>query len=323
MKGRIVYLLEKYLSHKISLEEKQELRLLMQDEKRLNERLKSLFTTSSEEWNDADKKRIFHSIKTQITDNKAFQSQNNWLGRFKWTVGIAALLTLALGWSLYLNLRPIQVQQLTVLTRQDEKSTVILPDQTTIHLNAKSKILYSSNYSQDRIVYFKGEGFFQVTHNPNRPFIVRCEEVSVKVLGTKFNLRAYPDKKLITAVLNEGKIEMMTPNGVYALQPNEKITYNKKTHEVSIEKVHANHFSDWRKVHLVVDSMSLGELALKIEEMYDVRVRFDSSELANIRLTGTIDNHSLHTVLDMIRLSTGIEYKNLKNEIYFYCNSAN
>lgn len=318
MDERIIYLVEQYLNHQIDAEGKQELHELISNNDHLDERMRQLFDEAPAEWDEADKMRILASIKMQINHDTPVKSNRMFPISIRWVAGIAAMLVLVLGFAWYRSSKPEQSQLLTVMTGTDEKSTVILPDRSKINLNADSKIVYSPDYLQSRMVDFSGEGFFQITHNPDCPFVVRCAEVMIRVLGTKFNLRAYSDSRRVTAVLNEGKIEMTTPVGVYELQPNEKITYDRDARSVEVDKVHAADFSDWRNRHLVVDSVSLGTLAMRISAMYDVHVEFESPVLSRIRLTGTIDNRSLNTVLEMIRLSTGIAYKIEPNRVLLY-----
>lgn len=105
-----------------------------------------------------------------------------------------------------------------------------MPDSSEIWLNAGTAIKYPEKFSKaQRLVYLDGEAYFSVRKDAAKPFIVETSQLSVKVLGTQFNVKAYANDELVTTTLTSGKVEVTPPvQGSQILKPNEQLTYDKK-----------------------------------------------------------------------------------------------
>jgi len=201
--------------------------------------------------------------------------------------------------------------QLVVAVERGQKANITLPDGSKVWLNSQSKLTYSTNYNiKKRELQLDGEAYFEVAHNPNKPFIVQSNDISVEALGTAFGVKAYNEDKLISSILMKGKVLVTTPDGVTILTPNERIMYDKTTHKkVQSTVTNATDFTGWIHNELRFEDESLGDIAKTIQRTYNVEVLFASGVLKNQRYTGTINNNSLESVLNIISLTSPISFK--------------
>lgn len=164
-----------------------------------------------------------------------------------------------------------------------------LPDGTLVWLNAGSKIIYSQGFGvDDRFLSLSGEGYFEVTRNEKMPFQIRTREVSLKVLGTKFNFRDYDNDEEVIVSLMEGKValenELHTMPILY-LESNEKMVMNKQTGEMMKTKANVELANVWKDNKLFFDEELLKDIAKKLMRCYDVRIEVPDS-LASRRFYG-------------------------------------
>ncbi|MGV8090394.1 MAG: FecR family protein [Mangrovibacterium sp.] len=188
-------------------------------------------------------------------------------------------------------------------------ANVILPDQTQVWLNSGSFIRYNNEFaSTNREIELVGEAYFQVSKNPQLPLIVTGSPVRVKVLGTKFNVSAYPDDNLFKVVLEEGKVELRSD--VYKdlkkeLVPGELAAFNKESKELTIEKVNVELHTAWRDGIINIYNLPLDEVVVKLSKRYNQKFEVDK-EVKQIRYTYTIKNESLSDVLRLMETITPI-----------------
>lgn len=220
-------------------------------------------------------------------------------------------------------------------------SEVVLPDGTKVSLNAGSTLSYKGSYGlTDRSVNLIGEGYFDVVTDPEVPFIVEAQGLRIKALGTKFNVKAYPEEKAIITTLVEG-IVLIEGKGVnLRLTPSQKATYVKsgetqlsqgveekpegriktsipgeqiKPSEAPKVKLASNvdvmELTAWKDGRLVFNSEKLSTLSVLLERKFNVSININSEELLNNRFTGTFHKETLEQILDIINLSAPIKYQ--------------
>lgn len=160
-----------------------------------------------------------------------------------------------------------------------ETKQVRLPDQTEVWLNAGSSIKYPSKFNHKiRSVSLTGEAFFSVTKNQSKPFVVETKKLTVKVLGTKFNLKAYSDERQTVATLQEGKIEIQTENQQKRqLVPNERLVYNRETSTLNVVKINPEDIPDWKNGNLRFSEATLGEILQTLERHFNISFDIDES----------------------------------------------
>jgi hypothetical protein len=195
-----------------------------------------------------------------------------------------------------------------------------LSDGTTVHLNSGSKLVFPTNFNKNfRKVELTGEAFFEVTPDPDRPFTVQTSAINVKVLGTSFNLKAFPESKEISATLVNGKISLEKEtagvfNEIAILNPHERAVYNEenKMLRVSVQE-DLDKFIAWKDGKLVFFNDPIDELAEKLGIWYNVTVKIGNKNLQKCRFTATFTDEPIEQVLDLLSKSSPIKYRVIKS----------
>ncbi len=231
----------------------------------------------------------------------------------------AAVLTLPLlaftVWSLFFQEKQTELAQNEITWHEIQspagmRSHVVLPDGTDLWLNAESRIKYSIPFSREnRQVELSGEAFLKVVKNKNVPFIVRAGTATVKVLGTQFNVKAYPEDEQLEVALAEGSVEFTgtTADGKKAaatLVPNDYLAMNIATGKVRLENKNLSKHISWVKNTIIFDETPMPEVAKTLERWYGVKVVIADAEINKYRFTTTFENESLFRVLELLELSS-------------------
>ncbi len=227
-------------------------------------------------------------------------------------IGMAASLLITLGLAFYTNMFFIKNETLQLSTSLGSRSSIVLPDGTSVTLNAGTHLEYSyDNLNKIRDVKFDGEGYFEVAKNRN-PFIVHTPNgLKLKVLGTKFSLTAYSKDKTIKTTLVEGKVELNTPdNKKLLLIPGQMATYNDATKELQYSNGQLYQNLGWLDNKLYLDNTSLQEVCTILERWYNVKIIIEKDELSNkIHYTGVLREETIVDVLDALCKLSEIRYQ--------------
>lgn len=198
-----------------------------------------------------------------------------------------------------------------------------------IWVNSGSEISYNQSLGDKaRTVNLKGEAYFSVMKQNNVPFIVRTEYLDVKVLGTKFNVSAYPDEESTIVTLNKGSIAIHTmDNQDYILKPNQQLVYNNKTKEVSIQNLDvstAKDIADWTIGKMAFNNETLREIVMVFERKFNVEVEVDSNVDLDRRYTVTIDEgDNLKEIVEIFGcFDNSLSYKIEGNKVYISNNKT-
>lgn len=225
---------------------------------------------------------------------------------YKKTLRIAAvlipLLLIAGGYLYYTQNKLIEITVAYGDTRH-----LFLPDSSEIWINSGSNIKYPKSFTDNqRLVYLEGEAYFSVKKDQAKPFIVKTERLSVKVLGTKFNVKAYSDDENITTTLTSGKVEVSTQSREkQILEPNEQLTYNIKTSMMNIENISPAETDAWLTGQLLFINSSFQDIKQTLERHFDVtiddRTTIPESRLYTVKfLKGETLDEILHVLKDVI-----------------------
>lgn len=222
-----------------------------------------------------------------------------------------------------------------VKTTRGARNKMKLPDGSDVWLNAGSKLSYSKDFEKGkREVNLIGEAFFDVVHDPGRPFIIHTAAINIKVLGTQFNVKAYDEDETTETSLLRGSVEIYLINDTakkYILKPNEKLVLsNKLTVEASENKPYqkggpflpeiknlsflqddnnTNIESSWTRNILSFEDELFSEVAKKMERWYDVTIVFQNKRREKEFISGAFENESLEQALNALKFSTGFDYK--------------
>lgn len=227
--------------------------------------------------------------------------------------GAAAVVLLCIaGWQAYEWLRPVEM---TTVTAQAETRTVILPDRTEVILNRYSTLTYPKDFRREarREVSLQGGAYFEVAKDPSHPFVVETGEVQVEVLGTHFNVEAYPRDREVRTTLLEGSVAVSLPGRSQrlVLAPNERAVYDKTSGRLSQESLAdaANDIS-WSHGCLNFRSQPLREIVRQLANTYQADIHITDPTLAGYRLTATFDiREGLTHILDLLQAAAGFTYQ--------------
>ena len=200
------------------------------------------------------------------------------------------------------------------------KMLITLPDSSKVWLNADSKIKYHTPFTgKTRNISLTGEAYLHVTKNNESPFILNTSDAQIKVLGTKFNVKSYPEDRHTEVALKEGSVNFHfsdnTGKNVYtSLKPNDYLILDKESKKVSIENKKLDKYLCWHQNVLIFDETPIKEVAKTLERWYGVKVFIKGNDIDNYKFTTTFENEPLSHVLELIQLSSplSIKYKNGK-----------
>ncbi len=185
--------------------------------------------------------------------------------------------------------------------------TLTMPDGTTVWLNSGSHIFYPEKFSGSaRQVYLDGEGVFHVAHDKNRPMIIRTDKASVKVLGTKFNLKAYSEEKITEVSLLEGSVEFYAQGEgmpICRLSPGDAVAYDKETCETTESRFSPEDYTSWKDRKYYFKNKSLAYIARQLERTFDVTIIIRNDKLPDTKYhMAFVNNENIDEILQYIRL---------------------
>ncbi|MDR1455463.1 MAG: FecR domain-containing protein [Tannerella sp.] len=231
------------------------------------------------------------------------------------------------------------------------KSMVMLPDSSLIWLNAGSRLRYGSAFNRsDREVLIEGEAYFKVSENKAKPFFVKTSTVTLKVLGTSFNVKAYPEEDEVETTVESGSVQVLRNVAgqlmdKLILTAGEKVTVIKASQTDSLttirpllpppaapkaktvmpekaagrtivtQNVTTELYTSWKDARWLIEKESLESLAIKLERRYNIHISFADEALRKISFSGTLKDETLEQVLEAIKLSAPVNYTIRQNQV--------
>ena len=264
----------------------------------------------------ANLKRIIQPQNTRIEQPKALPKAAIPYLYYIQRIAAFILLPLMLSIGVYYftkksTLSDLAKNQYSIETSNGERTRLVLPDGTRVIVSANTTFTYPATFGkQSREVSLSGEAYFDVTHNTGLPFVVKSKDVSIKVLGTKFNVYAYPRENYFEASLVEGKIQAYAERNkkkIMTLLPNEKVRYNyanetfeKTTTDLQVETA-------WTRGDLYFQSETLLSILPKLERYYGVK--FDiNGQLPNTVLTASYHETDVNEILRNLAIHYRFSY---------------
>src|SRR4030095_13197274 len=263
-----------------------------------------------------------------------------------WWITVGAIVVIVIGFlvldrkisppqKVSVNARPVSVMS----TKSGSPSKIQLPDGSNVWLNASSELTYDKDFGKNlREVSLTGEAFFDVVRDPEHPFIIHTKVIDVKVLGTQFNVKAYPEDSYTEASLIRGSLEVTVnnrPNEKHFLKPNQKVSVpnnidrlsgkigKTKPLIVTTEPLTYYHVdstiiieTSWVDNKLVFqENETFSEVALKMERRYGIHIIFSDEEVGDQRIYGSFTNEHISQALDALKEVFKFNYKRNGNEI--------
>ncbi len=240
-------------------------------------------------------------------------------------------------------------KMIEISTPLGAQSMIKMPDSSMIWLNAGTRITYSQDYGiRTRTLNLNGEAYFDVANDSLHPFIVNAEAIIVSALGTRFNIKAYPEDDAIYTTLEEGKIDIRILTPGYKkerimLESNDKFIYKKeagrggKSGKIADEtdnppgsvKIAQNGIriltnvrteldTSWKDPRWIIDSEPLSSLATKLERRFNLKIKFADKQLMKYKFTGTIENETINLILDALKLTAPLDYQIKKDTVTLF-----
>jgi transmembrane sensor len=202
-----------------------------------------------------------------------------------------------------------------VFSSVDAITKVTLPDGSNVWLNHSSSLRYPSFFqANSRIVELKGEGYFEVAHNPDVPFIVKAGDILITATGTVFNILAYPEEDKIETSLISGMVELRMPesvsNGVthMKMKPTDLAIFQKTNNELIMRTVKDDRYFSWKDGKLVFNKEPMGEVVKKLRRWYNVDIQINDPSLFDLNYTATFVHETLPQVMELLAMITPISY---------------
>lgn len=247
--------------------------------------------------------------------------------RFYHVFGYAAVVALLIGLSFlfYTNNTTTEegepVSWVQKGTLKGEKVTFKLADGTVVKMNAESRLEFPQVFANGkREVTLIGEAFFEVARDENKPFVIKTGNITTTVLGTSFNINAYPENDLIEVAVSTGKVKVEHTGGkagqssdVVYLNPNRKATYRINHDEIVVSSFNTIEELAWKDGILHFHKADEALVISRLERWFGVRVNVENTSPAEWDLTASFDNQSLEEILTSLSYTAKFEYS-IKNK---------
>lgn len=216
---------------------------------------------------------------------------------------VLVVFSLTYWWWTRREIRQYSAPQQSIHTPNGQRAELILADGTRVWLNSNTTLRYNDFTSANiREVELNGEGYFSVTKNPDKPFIVKTNRYHIKVLGTEFNVSAYASTSVWSASLVRGKIDIDAADGsrLMELEPNTE-AYLENGNLMKRGLNASESVFKWRKGQICFDNQSMQSIIRKLESSYDVRIIVHNKNILQSRYTGTFSvRDGVSHILDVL-----------------------
>lgn len=264
----------------------------------------------------------------------------------KMVVAASLVLMAALSYVIF-QYRPVlhdrQGETIEFIASKGVKKQLRLPDGTQAWLNSGSKLTYAGDFGKGktRTVHLEGEAYFDVVKNQKKPFIIETDKIKIRVLGTSFNVKAYPEEDEAETTLISGAIELSVnerPDEKIVMKPNEKVQVARSVvnggsastrksqlsviigslSKVNLEDKEYIQEASWIDNRLIFKNESLEVLIPKLERWYNVSIHLDNDGLGGYQYTGSVATESLNETLEALQLIRFFNYKIINNDVTIY-----
>jgi transmembrane sensor len=207
------------------------------------------------------------------------------------------------------NIKTDQVANSSIYAPMGSRVTFNLPDGTTGMLNSGSSLSYSIPFNKNRQITLNGEAWFNVNRDENHPFEINTGTSTLRVLGTTFNISAYPDENYVEVVLEDGKVDYINKelSGNITMAPSERLVF--QNGKISKSASDPAKYNAWTEGKLVFRGDPMAEVARRIERWYNVKVVLADKELEKYSFRATFEDDKLQEVLRYLSMTSPIKYQ--------------
>lgn len=205
------------------------------------------------------------------------------------------------------------IKYTSVVAAKGQISKVILPDSSVVWLNSESVLIYDNNYSyKNRNLSLSGQAFLEVRKNINLPLVLSSGDLKVKVLGTCFDVCAYPEENSVKVFLESGKVQLLNAadnSFDYSLTPGEMAEYDSQSGRIEIRTDEFRNYINWKDGALIFVDTPMAEVLKSLERKFDVKIEVGNPKVYKSVLNANFKNESLKEILDCIQFSCSINYQ--------------
>jgi len=352
---RVWFVMSRNLSGEASEKEVEELLRIFKQQPHLMQQyelLKNFWNTQNHKESKIDPSRISHILQlsaVEVALNHGHKDQSSFHTRnqkriYRWAAVFIGIFVLGLTskWIISSNAE----RQHEIVAQKGSRTRTILPDGSKVWINAGSRIVYEPNFNaKEREVILYGEAYFDVVKEPARPFIVHAGSINIRVLGTVFNVKSYPDDKTIETTLLKGLVQITTTNPQQAaiyLHPSQKVILPQSisageakpqssmrnegpgmsTNALGITNLDSNLKENelmetaWVYNRLEFRGDSFTELAKKLERWYNIIIHFEDEDVQKLTFNGSLENETIIQAFRALREANSFDFKFKNNEIF-------
>ncbi len=223
--------------------------------------------------------------------------------------------------SLSTEQKSVELKKITVKLGSQAKIT--LSDKTTIKLDAGSELSYPKKFTGDtREVYLKGEGYFEISHNPQKPFIVHINNSYIKVLGTKFNVSAWPKLQQIKVTVIDGIVSFNNEDNIkdkgVTITKGQMSTLRKNSTPTKPTKIDVKKQLGWLKQELILENTQLNVALAQLSRWNNITIQLPDPIYNTVKITGEFKKKSVDQILKNIALMIDLKIKRVNDKYVFY-----
>jgi transmembrane sensor len=202
-----------------------------------------------------------------------------------------------------------------VFSSVDAITKVALPDGSNVWLNHSSTLKFPATFEGDsRTVELKGEGYFEVAHHPDIPFVVKVGEINVVARGTTFNILAYPEEDRIETSLIKGKVDVQKRGSdgqivpLIEMKPNDLAIYQKTIKKISTQTICDDRNFAWKEGKLIFNKAPMGDVVKRLSRWFNVDIQISDPKILELSYTATFKNETLPQVMELLSMVSPISY---------------
>lgn len=262
----------------------------------------------------------------QTPNNKYYRISDNenktWLNENGVLVSVSSE---AISFTATDNLKATENSAYKIIVPKGKKYLLTLIDSTNVELNANTSITFNNALnSKQRKINLKGEAFFDVTHNKNRPFIVQSSDLKIEVLGTEFNVSNYEANQYTSTTLIDGSIKVSNQQGEnQIIKPGTRATLYHNQSTIILKKVNVQKMVSWTVNRMIFEDETLERIIQKLNNWYDVKFNLEDESIKQYRFTGTLKKENTLThFLQMLKYTENISYEIIGDEVTLFFNKS-
>ena len=319
MKDKIKHILDKGIGKKYTDSEKQKMLSLFHNAdiefELKNELLEKLNNIDFPEESSVDLERLFNKLWEKIKEKEQREKP-----KVRWlipVIRVAAVLVLGVVMGVFIRnfSNKEAISYYTAKCPKGSVSSLVLPDNTVIYLNADSEVKYTIDGKDGvREVFLNGEAWFDVAKNPEKPFRVYTSTYDIEVTGTQFNVKAYESESYVATTLEEGEVKITTSESFnledeLILKPGQQAVFDKEQKVLKVQEVNTEWYTSWKYNKLIFINMKLSELKVLLERQYGVTIVIRNDSLLNLHFDGIIKNETILEIMEILKTTLSIDYK--------------